>query len=63
MKYEVHAVADGALPQGMDRVIVERTDGPPLLIISGTPARVWRFMRAWEDDCESATLPSILRAV
>lgn len=63
MKYEVHTVADDALPPGIDRVIVERTEGPPLLIICGVPARVWAFMRAWEDTIEPPAAPTLLYAV
>lgn len=68
MKYLVHTVANHELPEGVERVIVERDEGPPLLIISGEAARCWRFMRAWEDTQEPAceptvALPAPLRAV
>lgn len=52
MKYLVEAVADNALPAGVERVIVERDDGPPVLLISGEAARCWEFMRCWEDTLE-----------
>lgn len=63
MRYVVHTVADGELPEGLDRVIVERHDGPPLLLISGEPARCWRFMRAWEDSLEPPFVPTMLYAI
>lgn len=68
--YEVQTVGDDELPDGIHQVIVERIDGPPLLILNGEPARCWSFMRAWEDTLEAphiATtaipLPALLRAV
>lgn len=68
MKYLVHAVDESQLPEGVSTVIVERDDGPPVLIISGETARCWRFMRTWEDTQEpewqpSVSLPYRLRAV
>lgn len=53
MNYEVHTVADDALPSGTDHVIIERVDSPPLLILNGHPARVWAWMRKWEGTREA----------
>ena len=60
MHYEVQTVGDDELPEGIHKVIVERDDGPPLLIINGEPARCWRLMRAWEDTLEPPCVPSII---
>lgn len=49
MKYEVEVVADDELP-GMERVIVERPNGPPLLIITEAGARTWAFLHEWEES-------------
>lgn len=62
MHYLVHAVGAHELPEGMDHLIVERDNGdPPVLLIAGGPAAVWTWMRAWEDEQESARLPTTLR--
>lgn len=61
MNYEVQTVGDDELPEGRNVVIVERESGPPLLLVSGPPARAWALMRAYEDACEEATAPSVLR--
>lgn len=63
MQYVVQAVEDGELPEGVDSVIVEQTDGTALMLVSGRPAQVWRFMRAWEDTQEPCTVPTLLYAV
>jgi hypothetical protein len=63
MKYDVRAVEDDELPEGVDRVIVEREDGSAVLLVSGEPARCWRFMRAWEDTLEPREVPTLLYAV
>lgn len=63
MHYEVKAVPATALPAGVTTVIVERTEGPPLLLISGERARCWAFMRAWEDSLEPSDVPTILQLV
>lgn len=44
----------------MHKVIVERIDGPPLMLINGELAKCWRFMRAFEDTRESSAIPTIL---
>ena len=62
MQYVVQPVGDHELPEGRHAVIVEREDGPPLLLVNGEPARVWRMMRAYEDDVEPVTIPTVLRA-
>jgi hypothetical protein len=59
MKYLVQTVGDHELPEGMTRVIVERDDGPPILLISGDAARCWRFMRTWEDTLEPSWQPTV----
>lgn len=48
MKYEVKTVEPHELPEGVERVIVQRGDRPPVLIITGEAARCWEFMRRWE---------------
>lgn len=53
-------VKEGDLPPGVDHVIVQRSDGPPLLILSGHPARVWEWVRHWEDSLESSVFPTVL---
>lgn len=58
MHYEVQTVGDDELPAGIHEVIVERIDGPPLLILNGEPAKCWRFMRAWEDTREPPHIPT-----
>lgn len=59
MKYRVQVVADNALPEGCNQVIVEVDDGPPLLLISGVAAECWNFMRAWEGTQEPSWQPTI----
>lgn len=59
MQYVIEVVAEGELPQGINKVVVERVDGPPLMLINGEPARVWRFMRSYEDTLEPCTVPTI----
>lgn len=61
MQYLVQTVADDELPEGMTRVIVEQVEGPPILLINGTAARTWAFLRAWEDTCEPCATPTVLR--
>lgn len=61
MQYEVQTVGENDLPAGINRVIVERDDGDPILLINGEPARCWRFMRAWEESIEADLKPTVLR--
>ena len=42
MRYEVHAVPDGDLPDGVDRVIVEREDA---FLVYGHDADQWPTLR------------------
>lgn len=63
MRYMVHTVNDGDLPEGVEWLTVERDDAPPLMLLSGIPARVWAAMRDWEDSCEHPDVPSLLRPV
>lgn len=42
MSYDWCVVADGELPDGIQRVIVQRVEGDPLLILSETAATTWR---------------------
>lgn len=54
VKYEVRIVDDNDLPPGHDLVIVERGPAaPPLMLLSGRPARVWCVMRRWEDTLDT----------
>lgn len=39
--YQVHVVPDDQLPRGIRRVLVQRSDGDPLLILSETAAATW----------------------
>lgn len=50
--YVVQTVGDDELPDGRNVVIVEREEGPPLLLINGEPARAWALMRAYEGASE-----------
>lgn len=59
MQYLVHIVGDHELPAGQERVIVEQTDGPPVLLLSGEAARCWAWMRAWEDTVEASCYPTV----
>lgn len=59
MRYEIQIVRDDELPQGVNKVVVERDGEPPLMLINGEPARVWRFMREYEDTVEPCSVPSI----
>lgn len=59
MHYEVHTVGDDDLPPGVHSVIVERPEGPALLLINGAIADCWRLMRTWEGTFESCEIPSI----
>lgn len=59
MQYVVHTVADGELPEGVEHVIIERPEKPPLLLISGETARCWCLMRRWEDTREPSHIPSV----
>lgn len=49
MNYVVQVVGDDELPEGRHVVIVERDEGPAVMLINGVPARVWALMRQWED--------------
>lgn len=62
MNYVVQVVGDDELPAGRHVVIVERDEGPAVMLINGVPARVWALMRQWEDTCEPCTEPSVLLA-
>lgn len=59
MKYVVQTVAEHELPDGVEHVIVEREDDPPLLLLAGETARCWRWMRRWEDTVEPPWQPTI----
>ena len=59
VKYVVQIVNEDELPDGLDMVIVERGDAkPPVLLVSGRPAEVWRAMRALEDAHGPAHVPA-----
>jgi hypothetical protein len=59
MKYIVEVVEEGALPEGVQTIIIERDDAPPLLMVSGEVARAWSAMRAWEDTIEPSWQPTV----
>jgi len=63
MRYHVHVVGDDEMPEGLDRLIVERKDGTAVLLLSGVYAECWQFMRAYEDTREPCTVPTILLPV
>jgi len=65
MKYDVLTVEDHELPERIDRVIVERDGQDPVLIITESVARSWRFMEAWEASVEADDLEALrlIRAV
>ncbi len=60
MQYAIQVVGDDDLPQGVNKVVVERNDGTALMMINGELARCWRFLRAWEDTLEPCTVPTIM---
>lgn len=60
MQYVVQTVGDDELPEGMDRVAVERPDGTVILFINGAPARCWAFMQSVQDMWEPTAEPTIL---
>lgn len=61
MQYAVLTVDDSELPDGVDRVIVERENEPPLLILAGEPARCWQWMRRWENTLEPPVVPTVCK--
>lgn len=63
MRYQVQVVGNDEMPEGIDRLIVEREDGTVLLLLSGVYADCWQFMRAYEATREPRTVPSILLPV
>jgi hypothetical protein len=48
MDYRVMIVSDRALPSGVKRVMVEKRDRAPVLIIAESAADNWRFLQKWE---------------
>lgn len=62
MRYTVHTVGDDELPEGVDWLVVERDNAPPVMLVSRGPARVWAAMRAWEDTMEPPSVPSLFCA-
>lgn len=60
MQYEVHAVGEEDLPEGIHWLAVERTDGSTVLLINGDPARCWAFMQATQGVCEPCSVPTTL---
>lgn len=64
MNYEVEVVGAGELPEGVDRVIVERTGGrAPILLLAPAAARTWLLMQRWEQSRPEADDVCHLRAV
>lgn len=64
MAYQVHVVGDDELPAGIERVLIERTEQMPLLILSETAAMNWRRparlnVSAMRDDDETLVLTEI----
>lgn len=48
MEYAVLFVPDDELPPDIKRVMVERREQVPLLILAESGARNWRFVQEWE---------------
>lgn len=63
MKYEVQVVDDDELPTGIQRVIVERPDRGPLLLLTKSAAQTWSFLQAWEATQREPAEVFELRAV
>lgn len=45
----MQVVGETDLPEGVERVIVERPGLPPLLLLAPSAAPAWRLMREFED--------------
>ena len=52
MKYSVRVVGNDELPEGIERVIVERPEGAPLLLLAESAAQTWRFLCEWQSAQE-----------
>lgn len=65
MNYRVMIVPDHALPADVKRVMVERSEDPPLLVIADSVAGTCRFVQEWEQvySTADASHPALLRAV
>lgn len=63
MKYQVQVVGKDELPAGVERVIVERRDGTPLLLLTEAAAGTWLMMQRWEADQRQPAQVFELRAV
>lgn len=63
----MRVVGNDELPKGIERVIVERPDGAPLLLLAESAAQSWRFLCEWQasQDVEVENMPDqvVLRAV
>ena len=63
LRYEIEVVGDDEL-NGEERVIVERHDGVPLLIITESAAGTWTFLRKWQESGRApAEVIQLLQAV
>ena len=63
MQYDVQVVGNAELPQGVERVIVERVGLPPVLLLAESAAQTWLFMQRWEHDQQDPAEVFALRAV
>lgn len=63
MKYGVEVVKNSELPQGIERVIVERPGTYPLLLLTESAAGTWLMMQKWESDQRVPAQVFELRAV
>jgi hypothetical protein len=63
MRYEVQVVDSGELPAGIERVLVERECGTPLLLLAPSAAGTWLMMQAWEAERREPAEVFELRAV
>ena len=63
VEYGVRVVADGELPVGVLRAIVEMDDGSRVLLLSEECARSWGLVRAYEASRRVVPAPVLLYAV
>jgi hypothetical protein len=59
VRYAIEVVGENELPEGTHTVIVEREEGPPLMLLNGPVGRAWQLMRSYEDTLEPCTVPSV----
>jgi hypothetical protein len=63
MNYAVRVVGSDELPEGVERVLVERMDGTPLLLLAPSAAGTWTMIQAWEAEQRQPAEVFELRAV